>query len=104
MRIFTDTMPPFWWLNPWQTARELFEIGRAMQQLSENDGQLHDFHLRKIYETTDIIRRQGERIRELEAELDRLNGGLDALQEWMEKPLGTPYKPSEDPGEGGGRV
>lgn len=64
-----DTLPPFWWLNPWGLCRRLHTAVRAMQQLSEED---HD-RLERICATLDAERR---RVAELEDGLDRLHTAI----------------------------
>lgn len=69
MHKITDTLPPFWWLNPWGLCRRLHTAVRAMQRLAEED---HDRRVR-IYATLAAERR---RVAELEDGLDRLHTAI----------------------------
>ena len=62
MHKITDTLPPFWWLNPWGLCRRLHTAVRAMQQLSEYDDR--------------ELTRLSRRVAELEDGLDRLHTAI----------------------------
>jgi len=57
-----DSLPPFWWLNPWSVARDLHETACALKVLTDLDDRL--------------IQQQDARIAELEAGLDRLHAAI----------------------------
>lgn len=57
-----DSLPPFWWLNPWSVARDLHQTACALKVLTDLDDRL--------------IQQQDARIAELEAGLDRLHAAI----------------------------
>ena len=90
MHKITDTLPPFWWLNPWGLCRSLHTAVRAMQRLAQQDDQEntrlreaaryyevendvnHDRWLRTLEENETLRRR----VHELETGLDRLHAAI----------------------------
>ncbi len=62
MRIIRDSLPPYWWLNPWSVARDLHQTACALKVLTDLDDRL--------------IQQQDARIAELEAGLDRLHAAI----------------------------
>jgi len=62
MLRITETLPAFWWANPWRLCRQLHTAVRAMQELSESDDR--------------EMRRLAARVDELEAGLDRLHAAI----------------------------
>ena len=63
MRVWRpDSLPPFWWLNPWSVARDLHQTACALKVLTDLDDRL--------------IQQQDARIAELEAGLDRLHAAI----------------------------
>jgi archaellum component FlaC len=62
MLRITDTLPPFWWLNPWGLCRSLHSAVLALKVASDIDDRL--------------IQQQDARIRELEDGLDRLHAAI----------------------------
>lgn len=79
MHKITDTLPPFWWLNPWGLCRRLHTAVRAMQRLAETDGHLNEFHLKKIYELLDQLNEARKDNAELRRRVAELEDGLDRL-------------------------
>jgi len=70
MKEYTaDTLPPFWWLNPWGLCCRLHTAVRAMQRLAEED---HD-RLERLYATLEHERR---RVAELEDGLEQLHTAI----------------------------
>jgi hypothetical protein len=57
-----DSLPPFWWLNPWSVARDLHQTACALKVLTDLDDRL--------------IQQQDARIKELENGLDRLHAAI----------------------------
>ena len=74
-----DTLPPLWWLNPWRLCRQLHTAVRAMQRLGNLDDDLHQFHLKKIYELCENINERHAENAALRARVDELEAGLDRL-------------------------
>lgn len=54
-----DSLPPFWWLNPWSVARDLHTTACALKVLTDLDDRL--------------IQMQDQQIAKLRDEVDRLN-------------------------------
>lgn len=97
-----DRLPKLWWLNPWLTALELHKAFYALKHLSDLDDRAITLLQREVARQDNLITEYQHALRAKDAELTRLNRGLDEL----ERVLGLAPKTSQSlpADEGRGRV
>jgi hypothetical protein len=53
----TDTLPPFWWLNPWRLVVAYHTALRAMQAMAEQDDRVRTALADRVVELEDGLDR-----------------------------------------------